>query len=71
MRSSTERSRRILHEIAAREVYDQHQEDEEQAARIALWHDDDHGDDHSHTDAAGTGNEALIRADSFDSELSG
>jgi hypothetical protein len=66
IRRSTELSRRILHEITAREVYDHQHEEEERAARLALWHHDDHNDGAHDTDGyddAGFGGDALTRED--------
>jgi len=37
----TERARRTIHELNTRHAYDQQAEEEERAAQLALWHDDD------------------------------
>ena len=42
---NTDRARRYLHELHAREVYDQQAEEDERAAQLARWHDDDHHSD--------------------------
>ncbi len=61
--SSTERARRILREIAARDEFDQQHHEEERAAQLARWHADEYGDD------AGLGDDGPAREDSFGTEL--
>jgi hypothetical protein len=45
MANSLDRARRVLHEITARESYDQHAEEEERAAQLGHWHTGDQHDD--------------------------
>jgi hypothetical protein len=63
LRGSTERARRVLREIAARDEFDQQHDEEERAAQLARWQADEVGDD------AGLGDDAAAREDSFGPEL--
>ena len=44
MLDATERARRTIHELNARDAYDQQAEEEERAAQLARWYSDDQAD---------------------------